>query len=106
MARSIDSRFYNSDTWHRCKDEYLKSVNHLCERCLANGIYEPARVVHHKIHLTSETIGDPEIMYGFDNLEALCNACHNDEHGRNKSTRRWKFEGGELLTRESPLVTK
>ena len=96
-------RFYNSDAWHRCKNEYLKSVNHLCERCLAKGLYEPAKIVHHKIHLSEENFGDPDIMTGFDNLEALCQACHNDEHGKSKKTRRWKFENGELLTRDVPL---
>lgn len=101
--RAIDSRFYNSPEWHRCKDTYLESVNHLCERCLAKGIYEPAKIVHHKIHLSPENMGDPEIMYGFDNLEALCLACHNDEHGRKKKTRRWKFVDGGLVTMEAPL---
>lgn len=101
--RAIDSRFYNSPEWHRCKNTYLASVNHLCERCLAKGIYEPARIVHHKIHLSEETM-IPELMYGFDNLEALCLACHNDEHGRKKKTRRWKFVDGDLVTMEAPLA--
>lgn len=97
--RAIDSRFYNSPEWHRCKDTYLESVNHLCERCLAKGIYEPAKIVHHKIHLSPENMGDPEIMYGFDNLQAVCLACHNEIHGRMKNKRRWKFVDGELITR-------
>jgi 5-methylcytosine-specific restriction endonuclease McrA len=98
MARSIDRRFYESTEWKRCKEVYLEKVNHLCERCLAKGIYEPAKIVHHKVYLTAETFGDPELMYGFDNLEALCLACHNEEHGRTKQTRRWKFVDGELVT--------
>ena len=101
--RSIDRKFYEAPEWRHCQAEYMKKANHLCERCLARGRYEPARIVHHKVHLTEETIGDPALMYGFDNLEALCLACHNDEHGRTKKTRRWKFVEGELLTREAPL---
>ena len=100
--RSIDRRFYESPEWRRCKKVYMEKVNHLCERCLAKGLYEPAYIVHHKIHLTPETM-TPELMYGFDNLEALCLACHNDEHGRKKDQRRWKFVDGELVTAESPL---
>ena len=103
MARSIDRRFYESPEWRRCKETYLATVNHLCERCLAKGRYEPAKIVHHKIHLTAENYGEPDIMFGFDNLEALCQSCHNDEHGRTKNERRWSFVDGELLTRESPL---
>lgn len=102
MARAIDRRFYESPEWRRCKAIYLEKVNHLCERCLAKGLYEPAKIVHHKIHLTEETFGNPELMYGFDNLEALCQSCHNDEHGRTKQTRRWKFVDGDLVTSEAP----
>lgn len=103
MARSIDRRFYESPEWRRCKEIYLEKANHLCERCLARGIYQPAKIVHHRVHLTAENFGDPGLMYGFDNLEALCQACHNEEHGRAKDQRRWRFIDGELLTRDSPL---
>lgn len=77
----------------------MEKANHLCERCLAKGIYEPAYIVHHKVHLTEENFGDPELMYGFDNLMAVCIACHNEIHGRAKDMRRWKFVEGELMTR-------
>ena len=103
MARAIDRTFYEKPEWRRCQAAYMERANHLCERCLAKGLYEPARIVHHKIHLSEENM-TPELMYGFDNLEALCLACHNDEHGRSKTTRRWKFIDGELVTRDiSPL---
>lgn len=101
--RSINRRFYESPEWKRCKEAYLIKSNHLCERCLKKGLYEPAKIVHHKVHLTPENCGDPELLFGFDNLEALCIACHNDEHGKNKKARRWKFVNGELQTQESPL---
>lgn len=103
MARSIDRSFYESPEWRRCKAEYLKKANHLCERCLEKGIYEPAKIVHHRIHLTADNYGDAELMFGFDNLEALCQSCHNDEHGRTKQTKRWKFVDGELITSDLPL---
>ena len=101
MARAIDRRFYETPEWRRCKEAYLKKANHLCEVCLEKGIYTPAKIVHHKIHLTEETYGDPAIMFGFDNLMACCLACHNDIHGKTKSQRRWKFIDGELVTRET-----
>lgn len=99
MARQIKRSFYCSKTWLRCRERYLKSVNHLCERCLAKGLYEPAVVVHHKIYLTEENFGDPKLMFGFDNLEALCAAHHNEEHKTVEHERRWKFIDGELVTR-------
>lgn len=97
--RSIDRKFYESKTWRDCQKAYMTKVNHLCERCLARGRYEPAVVVHHRVHLTEENYGNAELTYGFDNLEALCLACHNDEHGRTKIKRRWKFVEGELVTK-------
>lgn len=100
MARSISRSFYCSKAWEKCRANYLESVNHLCERCLAKGIYEPAEVVHHKIYLTKDNFGDAELMFGFDNLEALCAAHHNEEHKTVVKEKRWKFVDGELLTRE------
>lgn len=106
MSRSIDRRFYESPEWRRCKEAYLKKVNHLCERCLSKGLYIPAQIVHHKTYLTAENFGDASLMYGFDNLEALCLACHNDEHGKSKAARRWKFVDGQLVTSEHLLGQK
>ena len=97
--RSIDRSFYNSPEWRRCKAEYLKKANHLCEVCLTKGIYEPAKIVHHRIPLTAENFGDPELMFGFDNLQCVCLSCHNDIHGKTKASRRWKFVDGELITK-------
>ena len=103
--RSINRSFYNSDAWHNCKNTYLKKVNGLCERCLANGLIVPAKIVHHKIYLSEENYGDPKVMLGFENLEALCLECHNKEHFGNKhQKKRWRFEGGELVTMEAPPI--
>lgn len=100
MSRAIDRRFYESPEWRKCKAEYLKKANHLCERCLAKGLYEPAKIVHHKVHLSEETM-TPELMYGFDNLMAVCQRCHNEIHGEDRPTKRWKFVDGVLVTKGS-----
>ncbi len=93
--RSIDNDFYRSLEWKRCRDAYMKKANHLCERCMAEGIYEPAKIVHHKIYLNSENVNDPSIAFNFDNLEALCEAHHNREHF--KDERRYRIlPNGEL----------
>lgn len=96
--RSIDNDFYRSTEWERCREAYLQKVNHFCERCKAKGIYEPARVVHHKIYLTKENYRDPAIAFGFDNLEALCQDCHNKEHFADEAERRYQIgKNGELI---------
>lgn len=94
--KSINHSFYNSRTWQRTQQAYMKRVNGICERCLANGFIEPAKIVHHKIHLNEDNVKIPEIAYGFDNLEALCQDCHNKEHfGEN--TRRYEVVDGKLV---------
>ena len=68
-------RFYKSRQWIECRKGYLTSVFGICERC-----ERPALIVHHKIELTPENINDPEISLNWENLEALCQDCHNKEH--------------------------
>lgn len=97
--RSIDEKFYKSKEWKRCRELYLSSVNHICERCAKDGKIKPARFVHHKIYMNERTVRDPRLALGFDNLEALCYDCHNAEHfGDKKKIVRWRFEDGEIST--------
>ena len=99
MAQEFSKAFYDSTAWRSCREAYRKSVGGLCELCLAKGMIRAADVVHHKILLTPENIKRPEITMNFDNLEALCHACHAERHPeehrkvneklRRKSKRRW-----------------
>lgn len=79
--------FYGSPAWKRCREAYKKKAGGLCEQCLSRGLYNPAEMVHHKIHITPENITDPKIVLNFDNLEALCRDCHAKMHGREKRYR-------------------
>ena len=85
--------FYKSRRWRECKDGYTKSVGGLCERCLKRGVYVPGRIVHHKIYISPENFGDPNIMLNWDNLELLCRSCHELEH---KSQRRYTVINGRV----------
>lgn len=73
-------KLYKSRRWRDTRQAYLRSVGGLCERCLRKGLYHPAVIVHHKVYLTAENIHNPEIALSFDNLEALCRDCHEQEH--------------------------
>lgn len=77
--RSADKAFYNSKAWKTCRQAYLH-LHPLCEECLKRGEYTPACHVHHKIFLTKQNQYDPKIALNFDNLEALCQECHNRIH--------------------------
>lgn len=67
--------FYTSKAWRDTQRAYMLSKNYVCERC-----GRPAGIVHHKTYITPGNIHDPEITLNFDNLEALCPTCHQNEH--------------------------
>ncbi len=80
MAREFARKFYSSKRWQDCRNEYAKRAHHLCENCLAKGIYKPGVIVHHVEELTPLNIDKPEIALSFDNLELLCRECHAELH--------------------------
>lgn len=98
--RSIERSFYKSKEWKQCREGYLLKVNGRCERCLAKGLHVPAKIVHHKIWLSEENYRDPEVSLNFENLEALCQRCHNEEHF--ESEKRWTIVDGRVIGREPP----
>lgn len=78
--REFAKAFYHSMAWKQAREDYMKSRRGLCERCLTKGLIVPAQIVHHKVHLTPENIGDENITLNAQNFEALCRNCHADEH--------------------------
>lgn len=79
MSRSIPTSFYKSTAWRKTRAAFLLEHPY-CERCMAAGILRPAEHVHHKTHLTMANYKDPSVSLAWDNLEALCQDCHNREH--------------------------
>lgn len=67
--------FYLSAAWGKTRAAYLMSQDYICERC-----GQPAKIVHHKRWLNRENINDISVTLCWDNLEALCQDCHNKEH--------------------------
>jgi 5-methylcytosine-specific restriction endonuclease McrA len=84
--------FYLSPQWRRCRDAYYKKQNGICERC-----GNAADIVHHKIYISPSNINNPKITLNFDNLELLCQDCHNKEHKKNCNTRYSIDEEGNVL---------
>lgn len=90
--------FYNSDNWRTCRETFLQSKGYLCERCSTSDNPVVAKIAHHKTYLTKENINDPYISLSWDNLEALCQDCHNKEHHQSKTQIKYKFdENGEII---------
>ena len=70
---------YKCDRWKRLRKQKLL-LNPFCERCLIKGIYNPAKIAHHKEYITDKNYMLDEAFYNLDNLESLCQKCHNEEH--------------------------
>lgn len=96
--RSIDRIFYTDSKWEKCRAAYFTHVGGLCERCKAEGRIVPGEIVHHKIHLSEENMSDPTIAYNFDNLELLCQTCHNKEHFGSSQKKRYKINSDGTLS--------
>lgn len=88
MAKDWAKPFYNSKSWQRASKTFIamrQSIDGgMCQRCKV----EPGYIVHHIKHLTKSNINDPEISLNQENLEYLCQTCHNQEHIANKSTKK------------------
>ena len=83
--------FYKSKRWQSTRLAYIKSKGGLCERCLKRGLYRPAQVVHHKTYINQDNINNPTITLDWNNLEALCKDCHQEEHTRSGQHGRYKI---------------
>jgi 5-methylcytosine-specific restriction protein A len=90
--------FYKSKAWEECRLAFLTSKFWICERCGG-----AASIAHHKIWLTPENIHEPSVTLGWDNLEALCQDCHNKEHHSSPGTADGlRFDEDGNLVRQYP----
>ena len=81
------------------------SKHNLCERCAKKNEIVVAKIAHHRVWLTKDNIGDPAITLAWDNLEALCQDCHNREHHRSKKQQRYSFDkGGQVIPHITPSL--
>lgn len=90
--------FYMSGVWEDTRAAYMLSKNNICERC-----GEPAKICHHKTWLNRTNINNPYVTLSWDNLEALCQDCHNKEHHKKDSTLRYRFDNeGNIIYTNPP----
>jgi 5-methylcytosine-specific restriction enzyme A len=70
--------FYMSKEWKALRAKALVRDNYECQLCKAKGKYRKADCVHHM----KEVKPHPELALTLDNLQCLCNTCHNEVHDR------------------------
>lgn len=92
-------QFYKSKAWMKCRASFIVSKFNICERCHGVG-----KIVHHKIILTPKNINDTNITLNWNNLELLCQDCHNKEHMSEGITVKGCIfnENGDLINNISP----
>ena len=83
---------YYSRRWKKLR-HYKLIQNPLCERCLKKGFYNAAKIVHHKEYITDLNYLDDYVFFNIDNLEALCQDCHNKEHFEDKKEYTFDING-------------
>ena len=100
MAKDYAKGFYNSTAWQLAKQVAMQRAMGLCEIC-----GRPAKIVHHTIQITPGNITNPDITLNLDNLQALCQECHNRIHQQAPSIRNGlTFDAsGQLIAIRSPL---
>jgi 5-methylcytosine-specific restriction endonuclease McrA len=81
-------QFYTRAPWRKCRASFLASRDGLCEVCLSKGLIVPAVEVHHKVELTPSNIDDVSVTLNWDNLMALCESCHDEQHRK----KRWRAD--------------
>ena len=99
-GREKFSRFYSSAAWQRSRKAYLATVHGLCEACTTQNKVSAATQVHHKIRLSETNINDVNISLNHDNLVALCDFHHQEEHGKHKTAIRRGLmfdENGDII---------
>ena len=105
MAQEWAKAFYRSKRWMKCRAAYIgKRIledGGLCEECHD----KPGYIVHHRMVLTQETIGNPEISLNHANLEYVCKDCHDrfEGHGIGGGSRplcRFDRDGQPISMRE------
>lgn len=108
MAQDWAVAFYHSPAWLRNRKAYMGMPvdtpfgivpPNMCERCYELGEMKPAKVVHHKIHLTPKNIDDPRVSLSFDNFQRLCQDCHAIVHSHGERTRVTFDASGNVVMR-------
>lgn len=85
---------YRDSRWKVARKECIRRANGLCERCKKKGKYKPGKIVHHKTYLTDDNLTDWNIAFNPNNLEYLCNDCHEDEHDRSTGLQKFLIPPG------------
>ncbi len=81
MSKDVLHDFYCSKAWLDLARAMKSKSGGVCAMCGKVADISELRP-HHKIELTIENVTDPTIALNPDNIEVICNDCHNKVHHR------------------------
>ncbi|WP_309296378.1 HNH endonuclease signature motif containing protein [Sporosarcina sp. NCCP-2331] len=80
-SNPVYAAFYQTTAWRNTRKVALMRDDWLCQHCLNKGKHKTAEMVDHII----PTLVDWEKRLELDNLQSLCNACHNKKTAKDVS---------------------
>lgn len=95
VALAAAQRVYNSTRWKKLRAVYLGEFP-LCAECMSKGQVRAAVLVDHREPLALRL----DLAYEWDNLQALCQACHNAKSAGEKVMAERGIMNGEPLPRD------
>ena len=103
MAKDYSKSFYQSKEWKKLRRYVCESRNWTCEEC---GEYGDQ--VHHIIEITPENINDTSITLNEENLELVCETCHNKKRNKESEVNNGlRFDAnGDLVPIDTPRINR
>lgn len=72
QQKRVGDEIYHTQRWRKLRQAYYGSQYGICEWCEG-----PGKIVDHIEPITKDNLNDPDITHGWDNLQLLCQSCHN-----------------------------
>ncbi len=93
-------QFYTTKAWRSLTYKIKVERGGRCERCGDRPPYFSNLIGHHKEHLTEENVDEASVSLNPDNIEIICQRCHNKEH------RRFGYKSSVYIVYGSPFAGK
>lgn len=75
-------KIYHTARWRRTSEQYRKE-HPICIECKENGLIEQVDVVDHIV-----PIQNGGAVFDWDNLQSLCNSCHNSKTAKENASKK------------------
>lgn len=82
-STTVNDHIYQSTKWRKLRDRKFKQ-NPICEHCIKYNKITPTDVIDHIIPI----LDDESLAYVYNNLQGLCNRCHNTKTAKETADRK------------------